>query len=261
MAIATLQSVTARRWDDGIGSEVRESLAEEVPVALSFNGQPYAVMMATPADLADFALGFAITEGLIDSPAELLGVASEERDGGIALSLQIPGARLTALLGRERNLAGRTGCGLCGTATLEAAIRPVSRVQAGDRMISRAALLAGMQRLSELQPLNASSGALHAAVIISSDSVFTVREDVGRHNAIDKAVGAALGAGRAPRSLLVTSRASYEVLHKAAEAGCNVVAAVSAPTALALRLAQQSGMTLVGWARPPRLTLYCGELA
>jgi formate dehydrogenase accessory protein FdhD len=115
--------------------------------------------------------------------------------------------------------------------------------------------------MTGLQPLNATSGALHAAVIISSDSVFTVREDVGRHNAIDKAVGATLAAGLRPRSLLVTSRASYEVLHKAAEAGCNVVAAVSAPTALALRLAQQSGMTLVGWARPPRLTIYCGELA
>jgi formate dehydrogenase accessory protein FdhD len=261
MAMATLHSVTARRWDDGVESEVRESLAEEVPVALVFNGQPFAVMMATPADLDDFALGFALTERLIGSTAELLAVERREQDGGIELAIQIPGARMAALLGRERNLAGRTGCGLCGTATLEAAIRPVQRVTDGEPMITRAALLAGMQRLSGLQPLNASSGALHAAVVISSDGAFTVREDVGRHNAIDKAVGATLAAGRQPRSLLVTSRASYEVLHKAAEAGCNVVAAVSAPTALALRLAQQSGMTLVGWARPPRLTIYSGDLA
>jgi formate dehydrogenase accessory protein FdhD len=134
-------------------------------------------------------------------------------------------------------------------------------VAPGQPPITRAALLEGMQRLSGLQPLNASSGALHAAVVISSDGAFAVREDVGRHNAIDKAVGATLAAGRTPRSLLVTSRASYEVVHKAAEVGCSVVAAVSAPTVLALRLAQQAGMTLVGWVRPPRLTVYCGELS
>jgi formate dehydrogenase accessory protein FdhD len=118
-----------------------------------------------------------------------------------------------------------------------------------------------MQRLAALQPLNDASGAVHAAALLTTDGGFTVREDVGRHNAIDKAVGAVMRAGLEPHTLLVTSRASYEVVHKAAEVGCRLVAAISAPTALALRLAQEAGVTLVGWTRPPRLTVYCGELS
>src|SRR5258706_15009643 len=131
MTIATLQSVIARRWDADQSRELREMLAAEVPVALSCNGQPYAVMLATPADLGDFALGFALTERLIESATELLAVEISELEGGIELALRIPGTRMSALFGRERNLAGRTGCGLCGTATLEAAIRPIRAVPVG----------------------------------------------------------------------------------------------------------------------------------
>jgi len=258
MPLATLQSVDARRWEADQSRAIVETLAVELPVELRCNGQPYAVMLATPADLADFALGFALTERLIESPAELLGVEVLERDGGVQLDLRIPGARLGAVLGRERNLAGRAGCGICGTATLAEAIRPVRSVSAAAPRLGRAALLDGLQRLAALQPLNQSSGALHAAVVIGTDGAFTVREDVGRHNAIDKAIGGALSAGRQPQSLLVTSRASYEVVHKAAEVGCTLVAAVSAPTSLALQLAREAGITLVGWARPPRLTVYSG---
>jgi formate dehydrogenase accessory protein FdhD len=173
----------------------------------------------------------------------------------------IPQQRLLMLSTRERNLTGRTGCGLCGTATLEAAIRPVRHVEPEGPKADLATLSEGIRRLATLQPLNEASGAVHAAALLSGDGSFTVREDVGRHNAIDKAVGAVMRAGLQPHTLLVTSRASYEVVHKAAEVGCRLVAAISAPTSLALQLAREAGITLVGWTRPPRLTVYCGSLS
>ncbi len=255
-----LQAVSAQRLDGESSRSVTETLAAEVPVAMLYNTRPHAVMLATPADLDDFAFGFALTERIIASTSELTLVDRHWTEHGVALQMLIPPQRFLALHDRDRNLTGRTGCGLCGTATLEAAIRPVRRIETHGPRASVEALREGMQRLSGLQPLNEASGAVHAAALLTTDGGFTVREDVGRHNAIDKAVGAVMRAGRVPHSLLVTSRASYEVMHKAAEVGCRLVAAISAPTALALRLAQEAGVTLVGWTRPPRLTVYCGEL-
>jgi formate dehydrogenase accessory protein FdhD len=258
---AALERVPARRVDDGVAQDVTETLAAEVPVAMHYNGRAHAVMLATPADLDDFALGFALTERIIRKPDELLQLEQNWTAQGVALLLRIPEVRFALLETRDRNLTGRTGCGLCGTSTLEAAIRPVRAVAADAPRASRRALLEGMQRLATLQPYNEATGAVHAAALLTTDGGFTVREDVGRHNAIDKAVGAVMRAGAVPHSLLVTSRASYEVVHKAAEVGCALVAAISAPTTLALSLAKEAGVTLVGWARPPRLTIYCGELA
>jgi formate dehydrogenase accessory protein FdhD len=252
--------VTARRLDGESAQVVEETLAAEVPVAMQYNGRPHAVMLATPADLEDFALGFALTERIIAAPGELTLLESSWSEHGVALQMLIPQQRFAALSNRDRNLTGRTGCGLCGTASLEAAIRPVRVVAANGPRADLRALREGMHRLSLLQPLNAATGAVHAAALLCSDGSFTVREDVGRHNAIDKAVGAVIRSGAVPHTLLVTSRASYEVVHKAAEVGCRLVAAISAPTALALRLARDAGVTLVGWTRPPRLTVYCGEL-
>ena len=256
-----LQAVSAHRVDGEDTHDVSESLAAEVPVAMQYNGRPHAVMMATPSNLDDFAFGFALTERIIASVSELTLADTLWTEHGVALQMLIPQQRFLALQSRERNLTGRTGCGLCGTATLEAAIRPVRRVDPNGPRADVQALREGMRRLAALQPLNDASGAVHAAALLTTDGGFTVREDVGRHNAIDKAVGAVMRAGQLPHSLLVTSRASYEVVHKAAEVGCRLVAAISAPTALALRLAQEAGVTLVGWTRPPRLTVYCGELS
>jgi formate dehydrogenase accessory protein FdhD len=233
--------------DGAATHDVNETLAAEVPVAMQYNARPHAVMMATPSNLDDFAFGFALTERIIASVSELTLAATLWTEHGVALEMLIPQQRFLLLQTRERNLTGRTGCGLCGTATLEAAIRPVRRVDPNGPRADVQALRDGMRRLAALQPL--------------TDGGFTVREDVGRHNAIDKAVGAVMRAGQVPHSLLVTSRASYEVVHKAAEVGCRLVAAISAPTALALRLAQEAGVTLVGWTRPPRLTVYCGDLS
>jgi formate dehydrogenase accessory protein FdhD len=256
-----LQAVSARRMDGAATHEVSETLAAEVPVAMQYNARPHAVMMATPSNLDDFAFGFALTERIIASVSELTLADTIWTEHGVALEMLIPQQRFLLLQTRERNLTGRTGCGLCGTATLEAAIRPVRKVDANGPRVDVQALREGMQRLAALQPLNDASGAVHAAALLTTDGGFTVREDVGRHNAIDKAVGAVMRAGQVPHSLLVTSRASYEVVHKAAEVGCRLVAAISAPTALALRLAQEAGVTLVGWTRPPRLTVYCGQLS
>jgi formate dehydrogenase accessory protein FdhD len=255
-----LQAVTAQRIDGEATHEVSETLAAEVPVAMQYNARPHAVMMATPSNLDDFAFGFALTERIIASVSELTLADTLWTEHGVALEMLIPQQRFLLLQTRERNLTGRTGCGLCGTATLEAAIRPVRRVDPRGPRADVQALRDGMRRLAALQPFNDASGAVHAAALLTIDGGFTVREDVGRHNAIDKAVGAVMRAGQVPHSLLVTSRASYEVVHKAAEVGCRLVAAISAPTALALRLAQEAGVTLVGWTRPPRLTVYCGAL-
>jgi formate dehydrogenase accessory protein FdhD len=258
---ASLESVTAWRQEGALSHTVTETLAVEVPVAMQYNARPYAVMMATPADLDDFAYGFGLTERIIASVSELTIADTVWTEHGVALEMLIPQQRLLALQTRDRNLTGRTGCGLCGTATLEAAIRPVRHVEPAGPRADLASLREGMQRLSGMQPLNDVSGAVHAAALLSDDGGFTVREDVGRHNAIDKAVGAVMRGGHRPHTLLVTSRASYEVVHKAAEVGCRVVAAISAPTSLALQLAREAGITLVGWTRPPRLTVYCGTLS
>jgi formate dehydrogenase accessory protein FdhD len=256
-----LVPVMARRIEGSGSAQVRETLAAEVPVAMQYNARPHAVMMATPSNLEDFAYGFALTERIVAAVSELTLADTLWTEHGVALQMLIPQQRFLLLQSRERNLTGRTGCGLCGTATLEAAIRPVRKVDPDGPRADVASLRDGMRRLAALQPLNDASGAVHAAALLTTDGAFTVREDVGRHNAIDKAVGAVMRAGQVPHSLLVTSRASYEVVHKAAEVGCRLVAAISAPTALALRLAQEAGVTLVGWTRPPRLTVYCGELS
>ncbi len=241
-----LQRVAARRIEGAQTRSVAETLAMEVPVAMQFNGRAYAVMLATPADLEDFALGFALTEGIVRRPEELTLVDVAWTPHGVTLAMQIPDVRAALLDTRDRNLTGRTGCGLCGTSTLEAAIRPVRHVDPATPRASVSAIAAGMARLAAMQPYNSATGAVHAAALICADE--------------DKAAGAVMRAGGAPHSLLVTSRASYEVVHKAAEVGCRLVAAISAPTALAVELAQQAGVTLAGWVRPPRLTVYCGEL-
>jgi formate dehydrogenase accessory protein FdhD len=256
-----LERVAARRQEGELSHAVMETVAAEVPVAMQYNARPYAVMMATPADLEDFAFGFAITERIIASVSELTLVQQIWTTHGVALEMLIPQHRVLMLSSRERNLTGRTGCGLCGTATLEAAIRPVRHVSPDRPQADLKTLREGMQRLATMQPLNEVSGAVHAAALLSGHDGFTIREDVGRHNAIDKAVGAVMRAGLQPHTLLVTSRASYEVVHKAAEVGCRLVAAISAPTSLALQLAREAGITLVGWTRPPRLTVYCGSLS
>ena len=238
--------------------EHEENLAKECAVALVYNGEPHVVMMATPRDLEDFALGFSLSENIIAEPGELLDFSSAELPEGIQLSLRIPPARELALRERPRGLEGRSGCGLCGVRHLADAVRPPRHAGAGS-VITTAALRRAFAALSTAQPLNAACGAVHAAAWADADgTLHWLREDVGRHNALDKLIGAMARAQLdASRGFaLLTSRASYEMVLKSASACIPLVAAISAPTALAVELADEAGITLIGFARENRCTVY-----
>lgn len=228
-----------------------DAIAAEVPIAFSFNGAPFAVMMATPEDLEDFALGFPLAEGLVDSAADLRIEHIRTHLEGVSIALRIPGDAARRIASRRRGMEGRSGCGICGSESIEAVLVPPPRVPPGAAMTA-AALTRALQALHARQPLNARTGATHAAAFVLADgSLQQVREDVGRHNALDKLVGALARAGTDASTgfALVTSRASYEMVMKSARAGFPLLAAISAPTALAVALAEHAGMTLVGFAR------------
>ncbi len=231
-----------------------DQVVEETPVALLYNGHPHVVMMATPSDLEDFALGFALTEGIVADAGEFRLVDCLRTGHGISLQAAIPQHRFDTLSARSRNLAGRSGCGMCGIETLEAAIRPVRKL-VDDACVSTAAIGDGLRLIEQAQPLNRISGGVHAAAFVHANGTL-VREDVGRHNALDKLVGALASAGVGKGFLVITSRASYEIVHKAAAAGIAIVVAMSAPTDLAIRIAEQAGITLVAFARRQTMTIY-----
>lgn len=255
---ATHQPFAVARWQ---GSELAlqvDEIAEEVPVALEYNGISHAVMLATPADLEDFALGFSLSEGLIASPRDIYDIEVDTRPDGIAVGLRIATEAFVRLKGRRRALAGRTGCGLCGTESLSEVMRPPARVRT-EAAFQSSALHAAFSRLHDQQALLAHTGATHAAAWMRADGKLALlREDVGRHNALDKLIGALTRSGEDPATgaILVTSRASYEMVMKAASAGVGVLAAISGPTALAVRLADEAGLTLAGFVRQGRHTVY-----
>lgn len=258
-----LHVVAALRVEGSRRREAPDRVIEETPVAMLYNGVSYAVMMATPCDLEDFALGFALSEGVIERAHEFELVDCLRTAHGVSLQALIPQARLDALEQRKRNLAGRSGCGLCGVESLQEAVRPVRRVASAARA-ETATIRRGLHELAQRQPLNRASGGVHAAGYVYADGI-VVREDVGRHNALDKLVGAlardsdarAAAAWRDGAGLLaITSRASYEMVHKAASAGIAVIAAISAPTSLAIELAERAGVTLIGFARDQGMNVY-----
>jgi len=232
-------------------------LADEVPVALVFNGVTHAVMLATPADLEDFALGFGLTEGLLQHAGELYGVDVEPVAEGIEVRMDVAAACAFRLAERRRTLAGRTGCGLCGTDSLSQVRRPLPPV--ATIAVAPQALAVAQRALRTHQSLQALTGATHAAAFCGVDGqVVIAREDVGRHNALDKLVGAMVRASTDPATgfVCITSRASFEMVQKSAMAGVGLLAAVSAPTALAVDTAQACGLTLAGFVRGDDLVAY-----
>jgi FdhD protein len=237
---------------------VREDwLAEEVPVALVFNGISHAVMMATPLDLEDFALGFALTEGLMDHAGELLDIEAQRDELGIELQLQVTAACMARLKERRRTLAGRTGCGLCGTDSLAQVQRVLPQCPA--IRVNTTAITRAQSKLQALQILQQHTGATHAAAWCNLDGdILAAREDVGRHNALDKLIGHLVRhhTDTTQGFALITSRASFEMVQKAAMAGIGLLAAVSAPTALAVQTAQGCGLALAGFVRGERLVAY-----
>ncbi len=235
-----------------------DSIAAELPVALTYNRVSHVVMMATPLDLEDFAVGFSFTEGLIGSLDDIRSIRAIPRSGGIELAMMISEDWFDRLATRRRNLVGRTGCGLCGAENIEQALRHPKPVEK-TLQVSHTALQRAVVDLENHQPLQADTGATHGAAWCSSNGdIITVREDVGRHNALDKLIGGLLRGGYDPKSgfVLVSSRASYEMVYKAAAAGIELIMAVSAPTTLAVDFAERSGVTLVGFARPGRHNVY-----
>lgn len=232
-------------------------LAEEAPIELRYNGEAFAVMMATPADLEDFAYGFSLSEGRVARAGDIRGVAVHEQLEGYVVDIDAPAAAAIDD-GDARLMPGRSGCGLCGSRHLEDVLRPIPPVSDGP-VLAHGALEAALGALAAHQPLNGHTGAVHAAAWASPEGeILAVREDVGRHNALDKLLGALSREGIDMRGgfVLVTSRASYEMVTKAARLGVGVLAAISAPTALAVTLARASRLTLAGFVRPGRYVVY-----
>ncbi|AGU50175.1 formate dehydrogenase accessory protein FdhD [Variovorax paradoxus B4] len=236
----------------------RDWVAVEVPVALEFNGIAHAVMLATPTDLADFALGFALSEGILLGRGELYGVEEAYAPEGITLTLEVASAAFARLKARRRTMAGRTGCGLCGTESLAHVTRALPPLPEGPALSTRA-VARGMRELASMQVLQKVTGAVHAAAWCSAEGeALLVREDVGRHNALDKLVGA-LARSSVDAStgfIAVTSRASFEMVQKTVAAGVPLLAAVSASTSLATAIAEDTGLTLAGFVRGDDLVIY-----
>lgn len=252
------QESLVERWHGQQRTVQPDFIAEEVPVALVYNDQPHVVMLMTPTNIEEFALGFSITEGIIEESKELLSVHTYNRSNGIEVRLEIPESRFSCLAGKGRNLTGRTGCGLCGAATLQQAVRPSEAVH-GEMKLPEFELLTALSDIRQRQTLNQLTGAVHAAAwALPGEGVQYVREDVGRHNALDKLIGLLLKLGKNPASgfVVVTSRASYEMVQKSASVGISLLVAMSAATGLAIRLAEDTGLTLIGFARDSQYVVY-----
>ena len=259
-ARAGVRRARVQAFDFATGTlETRDvATAIETPVEISYGGLPHAVMMATPADLEDFVIGFSFTEGVARDLRDLRAIDIETRADSVVVAVELASEALARHLARRRTLAGRTSCGLCGVETIE----EIPQAEAGTRSaraISAVAIKAALGALDRHQPLNRLTRAVHAAAWCAPDGeVLTLREDVGRHNALDKLIGALARAGTDPATgfVVVTSRASYEMVYKAAHAGFGLLAAVSAPTGLAVRTAEAAGLVLAGFVRGDRAVAY-----
>lgn len=258
-AVTTQFYVLRSRREDGVQEE--DQIIEEIPVALVYNGISHAVMLASPADIEDFALGFSLSEGIVEQAKEVRDMEIRSNCHGITVDLEISSQRFHALKERRRSLAGRTGCGLCGIdsiAAMGAHIVPSKRCDREFRL-NVDAIDESLRQLPLWQPLRTCTGASHGAAWVDlQGNIRHLREDVGRHNALDKLIGALAREGKSSSDgfVLVTSRASYEMVQKTIHAGISALVAVSAPTALAIRQAEAAGMLLVGYARDGRRVGY-----
>lgn len=255
----TVETRPGRQWRTGGASEaIERPLADEAPVGILYDGRPHAVLMATPADVEDLAVGFTLSER-IATAEQIAGVTVETLPEGIQVDIRLTAsARASRAKARARTLEGRSSCGLCGVQRLAAAVRPLEPVR-DIPPVPRAAIAAALDALEAQQDLGRLTRACHAAALAdAAGTVLLVREDVGRHNALDKVIGAAARAGITAPICLVTSRCSYEMVEKAAIAGFPVLVAISAPTALAIRKAEESNLTLIALARADGFTVFTG---
>jgi FdhD protein len=261
-----VQCVPRQAWRDGSTLLGERTLAEEVPVAFSYDGATHAVLMATPNDLEDFAIGFSYTEGIITTPGEIAELAVVSVADGIVLRMWLTGGRSDAFAARRRRFVGPAGCGMCGLESLAEANRTIP-LASYDFQVSRRDIAEAVAALPARQQLNMQTRAVHAAAFWQPDQSLVLREDVGRHNALDKLTGALLRTGRSAAEgiIVLSSRISIELVQKAGMMGAAIIVGVSAPTALAVRTAAATGLTLIGIARddgfevfthPARITQY-----
>jgi len=245
-------------WRQGRAANGERALPVETAVALVFNGSSHAVMMASPADLEDFALGFSLAEGIIDTPQDIQNLDIETNQHGIELRLWLDDAHAERLAARRRQMAGPTGCGLCGIESLEQAMQPPAKVDAASRFTPQM-IAQALASMAPAQALNTETRAVHAAGYWEPGlGLVALREDVGRHNALDKLAGALARSGNpaARGLLLLTSRVSVEMVQKAARLGAPVIVAVSAPTTLAVQMADAAGITLIAVARGEEFEIF-----
>jgi FdhD protein len=251
--------VTSRRVSQARAEETSRLIPEEVPVALVYDGSTHAVMMATPADLEDFAVGFSLTEAIVANRAEIRELEIVEHDNGIEARVWLTPQSGRKHVERRRRITGPTACGLCGVESLEAAVPEPARV-GRSATASADEIQKALAAMPPAQTLNVATRAVHAAAFwdAASGAIAFLREDVGRHNALDKLVGAVATAGLDPTKgfLVLTSRVSVEMVQKAAAMGAEIIVAVSAPTALALRVAETAGITLAAIARPDAFEIF-----
>ena len=238
--------------------EKEETLAVETPVALVYNGISHTVMMCTPDNLEDFAMGFSLTEGIIDKPSDIYGIDVVESCNGIEVQIELATRCFVRLKELRRTLTGRTGCGICGSEQLEQVTKKLPKL---DRTLAfNIALLDDcLNTIYQAQQLGKATGATHAAGFFDMNgNLLAIREDVGRHVALDKLLGWHAKANKPQGFVLVTSRASYEMVQKVATCGVEILAAISAGTELAVKMAQETDLTLLGFAREGRATIYHG---
>lgn len=246
-------------------------VAEEVPVALVYNGISHAVMLATPQDLEDFALGFSLTEGIIEFVDDIYGLEVTAQANGFAVQMDIASACFSRLKDKRRNMTGRTGCGLCGSESLDQALHLPNEIAAIYANIKKNTLIVRAETLSvafknirDQQQIQALTGATHASALVNAvGDIVLLREDVGRHNALDKLIGAVKKSDEhfsSQQFVMTTSRASYEMVQKTVSARFPMLAAISAPTGLAVRVAEQYGLTLVGFTREHSFVVYCDPM-
>ncbi|MEI6860292.1 MAG: formate dehydrogenase accessory sulfurtransferase FdhD [Shewanella sp.] len=238
-------------------SEIIESVASEVRVALIYNGISHTVMMASPADLEYFAIGFTLSERIVNKMSEIKSIDIKMNDKGVLIYIEITNRCFMALKDQRRNMAGRTGCGLCGVAQLELAVKPIIRVK-NDKTFNINLLKNILNDLSRVQTIFNITGATHAAMSLSdTGDIISSYEDIGRHIALDKLIGYYLSNTKStPSAILLTSRASFEMVQKSASANIEIIFAISAATSLAIELAEESNITLVGFCRNNRATIY-----
>ena len=244
---------------DIIVTERQDTLAKEVPVALVYNDIAHTVMMCSPRDLEDFAMGFSLTEGIIDKPADIYGIDIEEVCNGMEARIELATRCFVALKDHRRTLTGRTGCGICGAEQIEQVYKNVAKL---DRTLTLNVRQfdACLQKLYEAQELGKQTGSTHAAAFFSAErKLLAIREDVGRHVALDKLLGWHAKADKPQGFIVVTSRASYEMVQKTVSCGIEMLVAISAATDLAVQMAEQYNLTLVGFAREGRATIYSGK--